>query len=75
MEAAVDRKIIWRILIIVAVVAADPVRVVPIPVPAGMRTVGVLSDPPASSSSTRLLPSAESRLASTHPAVPPPAMM
>ena len=45
------------------------------PSQADERSSRIRSDPPTSSISTRLLPSAERRLASTHPAIPPPAMM
>lgn len=45
------------------------------PEPLGMLKSGLRSGPPASSSKTLILGSSESRLASTHPADPAPAMM
>jgi hypothetical protein len=45
------------------------------PLISGTRSSGFQSRPPASSSSTRVPGSAESRLASTQPAEPAPTMM
>ena len=44
-------------------------------IPRGTDTHGLLSRPPASSSRTRCLPDAVSRLATMQPAVPAPTMM
>ncbi len=46
-----------------------------LPNPLGMRISGLLSSPPASTSSTRVRASSDSRLASTHPADPAPTTM
>jgi len=53
----------------------SPLSLISWPTPAGMRTSRPSFLPPASSSSTRRLGSALSRLASTQPADPAPMMM
>lgn len=45
------------------------------PAPLGMLNIGLRSPPPASINSTEIAGSADSRLASTQPAEPAPAMM
>mgnify|MGYP001795489890 CR=1 FL=1 len=54
---------------------AGPALPISPPTPAGIMIISELSLPPASSSSTRLVPSSVSRFASTQPAEPAPMMM